>query len=82
MTAGFRLGLVRLGETQMADELNDYVAEAMKDPEFARVYERERMKSERFIRRRRFLCHFGVHLQSLSDGLDTHCACGRRTGRL
>jgi hypothetical protein len=61
----------------MADDLETYIAEQMRDPEFASEYERQGRIHERFMRRWRLACGLGWHRRVLSDGSSYHCACGR-----
>jgi len=60
------------------DDLDSFIAEQMRDPEFARVYRHESRRSDRFIQRRRWLCRIGLHLLSFGDGEVNHCACDDR----
>lgn len=64
--------------TQPEDAVDAWIAENMKDPEFAKAYIKQQRRFDRYKRRRKALCRLGLHLLSFSDGQRLRCACRKR----
>lgn len=64
--------------TQPEDAVDAWIAENMKDPEFASAYTKQQRRFDHYKARRTALCRLGLHLLSFSDGRRLYCACRKR----